>query len=56
MPLRQTHHRPALARCLASRAPTTFAAAGADWLSQRGQGGARRAGDTSSGIQSATAA
>ena len=37
-------------------APTQFAAEGADWVSRRGQGGARRAGDTSGGTQSAPAA
>jgi len=37
-------------------APKIFAAAGADWVSQRGQGGARRAEDTSSGTQAAPAA
>ena len=36
--------------------PSASAAAGVDWVSQRGQGGARRAEDTSSGTQLAPAA
>ena len=63
MPLRRTPHQPDLARRWVRkswsanlRVTTIFAAEGVDWLLQRGQGGARRAADTSGSSQSAPSA
>ena len=56
MPLRRVRHRPALGACLRCGAPRAHAAGGTDRASQRGHGGARRAGDTSSGARSVPSA
>jgi len=63
MPLRRTPHQPDLVGRLVRnfwfaklRLSTVLAAEGVDWLLQRGQGGARRAEDTSGSSQSAPSA